>query len=108
MKPWPGRNVTPHRSRDELKLFPLELCWLFGHRRLSLTYPSPSALPVASFALGGARCALPCEARGPFVLFPFLSEYQDNVNKEWLGDGAWVGERIACRRGGTGAIPTIH
>ena len=30
MKPWPGRNVTPQRSRDELKLVPLELCWLFG------------------------------------------------------------------------------
>ena len=26
MKPWPGRNVTPQRSRDELELVPLELC----------------------------------------------------------------------------------
>ena len=29
------------------------------------------------------------------------------ANKEWLGDGAWLGERIICRRGGAGAIPTI-
>ena len=29
------------------------------------------------------------------------------ANKEWLGDGTWLGEHIVCRRGGDGAIPTI-
>ena len=27
--------------------------------------------------------------------------------KDRLGDGAWLGERIACRRSGSGAIPVI-
>jgi hypothetical protein len=29
------------------------------------------------------------------------------ANKEWLGDGAWLRERIVGRRGGAGVIPTI-
>jgi hypothetical protein len=43
--------VTPQRSRNELELVPLELCWLFGHRRLSLPDPSPSALIFLSHLL---------------------------------------------------------
>ena len=63
MTPWPGRNESPQRRLGELELVHLELCRLFGHRKLI-----PSLIPRCQhflshhFALDGAQCALPCEA----------------------------------------------
>jgi hypothetical protein len=56
-----------------------------------------------------------CQWSGPRKLFLiWISIWFDrkslifqNANKEWLGDGTWLGEHIVCRRGGDVAIPTI-
>ena len=88
---WPTRHM--HRGSHEKSPFGLTN----DHETLRLNKRLPSQNPPKVFGFRFGLTASHLSLR---------MSCQRNANKEWLKDGAWLGGRIACRRGGDGVIPT--